>query len=72
MRYRHTAIGGYRYIHYESGFMGRALYLCATATGFDATGIGAFIDEGVHTFLKTPSEQQAVYHFTVGKKVDVP
>ncbi|MCF6155387.1 MAG: SagB/ThcOx family dehydrogenase [Candidatus Brocadia sp.] len=63
---------GYRYIHYEAGFMGQALYLGATATGFDATGIGAFIDDEVHTFLKTPSEQQVVYHFTVGKRVDDP
>lgn len=63
---------GYRYIHYEAGFMGQALYLGATATGFDATGIGAFIDDEVHTFLKTPAEQQVVYHFTVGKKVDDP
>ena len=23
-----------------------------------------------HTFLKTPSEQQVVYHFTVGKRID--
>lgn len=63
---------GYRYIHYESGFIGQALYLGATATGFDATGIGAFIDDEVHTFLKTPSERQVVYHFTVGKRVDDP
>ncbi|MDN3513958.1 MAG: SagB/ThcOx family dehydrogenase [Candidatus Brocadia sp.] len=63
---------GYRYIHYESGFMGQALYLGASATGLDATGIGAFIDDEVHTFLKTPPEQQVVYHFTVGKRVDDP
>ncbi|MCF6158483.1 MAG: SagB/ThcOx family dehydrogenase [wastewater metagenome] len=63
---------GYRYIHYEAGLMGQALYLGATATGFDATGIGAFIDDDVHTFLKTPSEQQVVYHFTVGKRIDDP
>lgn len=59
-------------MHYEAGFMGQALYLGATATGFDATGIGAFIDDEVHTFLKTPSEQQVVYHFAVGKRVDDP
>ncbi len=63
---------GYRYIHYEAGFMGQSLYLGATATGFDATGIGAFIDDEVHAFLKTPPEQQVVYHFTVGKRVDDP
>ena len=63
---------GYRYIHYEAGFLGQALYLGATAAGFDATGIGAFIDDEVHTFLKTPAEQQVVYHFTVGKRLDDP
>lgn len=63
---------GYRYIHYEAGFLGQALYLGATTTGFDATGIGAFIDDDVHTFLKTPSEQQVVYHFTIGKRIDDP
>jgi SagB-type dehydrogenase family enzyme len=63
---------GYRYIHYEAGFLGQALYLSAAATGYDATGIGAFIDDDVHTFLKIPSEQQVVYHFTVGKRVDDP
>ena len=61
---------GYRYIHYEAGFLGQSLYSGATAAGFDATGIGAFIDDEVHTFLKTPSEQQVVYHFTVGKRID--
>ena len=63
---------GYRYIHYEAGFLGQSLYLGATAAGFDATGIGAFIDDEVHTFLKTPAEQQVVYHFTVGKRLDDP
>ena len=63
---------GYRYIHYEAGFLGQSLYSGATASGFDATGIGAFIDDEVHTFLKTPSEQQVVYHFTVGKRIDDP
>ncbi|MDN3511483.1 MAG: SagB/ThcOx family dehydrogenase [Candidatus Jettenia sp.] len=63
---------GYRYIHYEAGFLGQALYLGATAMGYDATGIGAFFDDDVHTFLKTPSEQQVIYHFTVGKRADDP
>ena len=61
---------GYRYIHYEAGFLGQSLYSGATAAGFDATGIGAFIDDEVHTFLKTPSGRQVVYHFTVGKRID--
>lgn len=63
---------GYRYLHYEAGFLGQAFYLGATATGFDATGIGAFIDDDVHTFLKTPAGQQVIYHFTVGKRIDDP
>lgn len=63
---------GYRYIHYEAGFLGQALYLGATAMGYDATGIGAFLDDNVHKFLKTPAEQQVIYHFTVGKRVDDP
>ncbi|NUN24844.1 MAG: SagB/ThcOx family dehydrogenase, partial [Candidatus Jettenia caeni] len=63
---------GYRYIHYEAGFLGQVLYLGATAMGYDATGIGAFLDDDVHTFLKTPAEQQVIYHFTVGKRVDDP
>lgn len=63
---------GYRYIHFEAGFLGHALYLGATAMGYDGTGIGAFIDDEVHTFLKTPASQQVVYHFTVGKRADDP
>lgn len=63
---------GYRYTHYEAGFLGQALYLGATTTGFDATGIGAFLDDDVHAFLNTPAEQQVVYHFTVGKRIDDP
>ncbi|HEY4481965.1 MAG TPA: hypothetical protein VI489_03860 [Candidatus Brocadiaceae bacterium] len=47
------------------------IYLGAAA-GFDATGIGAFSDDEVHTFLKTPAEQQVVYHFAVGKRIDDP
>lgn len=63
---------GYRYIHIEAGLLGHALYLGATAMGYDGTGIGAFIDDDVHTFLKTSALQQVVYHFTVGKRVDDP
>ena len=44
------------------------IYLGAAAR-FDATGIGAFIDD---EFLKTPPEQQVVYHFTIGKRIDDP
>ena len=33
---------------------------------------GIYRWQSTHTFLKTPPEQQVVYHFTIGKRIDDP
>ncbi len=59
---------GWRYTHFEGGFLGQGLYLAAAAGGFSATGIGAFYDEEVHRFWRIDPrrEGRAVYHFALG------
>ena len=61
---------GYRYVHFEAGAIGQALYLAAEALGLGASGIGAFFDDEVGRYLglNTP-ERQAVYHFAIGYPV---
>jgi SagB-type dehydrogenase family enzyme len=62
---------GYRYAHLEAGAIGHRLYLAAEALGLGATGIGAFFDDQVHTYLHLAPEQgQVVYHFAIGYPVD--
>jgi SagB-type dehydrogenase family enzyme len=61
---------GYRYVHFEAGAIGHRLYLAAEAFGLAATGIGAFYDEEVHSYLNlTPKQGQVVYHFAIGYPV---
>lgn len=61
---------GYRYIHFEAGFIGQLLYISAEAVGFNATGMGAFYDDEVHGYLGlSPKEGQVVYHFGIGRAV---
>jgi SagB-type dehydrogenase family enzyme len=62
---------GYRYAHFEAGAIGHRLYLAAEALGLGATGIGAFFDDQVHSYLGLAPEQgQVVYHFAIGYPVD--
>lgn len=59
---------GYRYAHFEAGFIGQRTYLAAEALGFNATGIGAFFDDDVHACLGlNRDEGQVVYHFCIGR-----
>jgi len=72
-----AAEGGfaYRRLHWEAGLIGQALYLWATAAGFEGTGIGCFFDDEVHALLGLPRDQydfQDLYHFTVGRAVEDP
>lgn len=65
----------YRRLHWEAGLIGHALYLWATAAGFDGTGIGCFFDDEVHALLGFPKDRfdfQNLYHFTVGRAVEDP
>ena len=65
----------YRRLHWEAGLIGQALYLWATAAGFEGTGIGCFFDDEVHALLglsKDRDEFQALYNFAVGQAIDDP
>jgi SagB-type dehydrogenase family enzyme len=58
---------GYRYVHFEAGAIGQRLYFAAEALGLGSTGIGAFFDDEVHSYLNLASWQgQVVYHFAIG------
>ncbi|MDP9055697.1 MAG: SagB/ThcOx family dehydrogenase [Acidobacteriota bacterium] len=64
---------GYRYVYFEAGAIGQRLYLAAESLGLGATGIGAFYDEEVHSYLKlTPEQGRVVYHFSIGYPVPDP
>ncbi|HEY9786389.1 MAG TPA: SagB/ThcOx family dehydrogenase [Candidatus Obscuribacterales bacterium] len=58
---------GYRIAHYEAGFIGQMLYLASTALGYDATGIGCFVDDAINAFLEFPPGKEVIYNFTVGE-----
>lgn len=61
---------GYRYVHFDAGMIGQALYLGSEALGLNATGIGAFYDDEVHRYLGLSSKEgQVIYHFAVGRAV---
>lgn len=61
----------YRYLHYEAGLVGHALYLEAEALGLRATGIGCFFDDLVHRLFGWQDDRfAALYHFTVGGPVE--
>jgi len=51
----------------EAGILGQALYLEAEAVGMHGTGIGCFMDDGLHELLGIRDRRlQVVYQFTVG------
>lgn len=61
----------YRRLHWESGLLGQALYMEAEAAGLRGTGIGCFIDDGVHHhFGIHGTKLQVLYHFAVGAGVE--
>jgi len=62
--------GAHRYkeLYWECGAIGQQLYLEATAVGFQATGIGCYLDDVFHDLLGLKSNKfQSLYHFTIGK-----
>jgi SagB-type dehydrogenase family enzyme len=63
---------GYRYVHFEAGAIGHRLYRAAEAFGLGATGIGAFYDDEVNSYLQLTSQRQVVYHFAIGYPVPDP
>jgi len=62
---------GYRYAHFEAGALGHRLYIAAEAVGLGATGIGAFFDDRVHSYLSIETGQ-VIYHFAIGYPVPDP
>jgi SagB-type dehydrogenase family enzyme len=58
----------YRYAHFEAGALGQRLYVAAESLGLRATGIGAFYDDRVHSYLGLESGQ-VLYHFAIGYPV---
>jgi SagB-type dehydrogenase family enzyme len=63
----------YRYLFWEIGLIGQALYLEAEAAGMRGTGIGCFFDDSVHETLGlTDNRFQSLYHFTVGNSLEDP
>lgn len=62
--------GLYPRLFWEAGMIGQFMYLEAEAAGWNATGIGCFLDDGVHQLLGIADDRwQVIYHFTVGKAV---
>ena len=62
--------GAHRYkeLYWECGAIGQQLYLEATSVGFQATGIGCYLDNVFHKLLGLKSNKfQSLYHFTIGK-----
>ena len=61
----------WRWLHWEAGLVGQALYLEAEASGIRGTGIGCFFDAvSQDLFGLSPARFRVVYHFTVGGPVD--
>jgi SagB-type dehydrogenase family enzyme len=60
---------GYKLVHYEAGVIGQLLYLAAAALGYDATGIGCFIDDAINQYLVLPEGTEVIYNFTIGGAV---
>ena len=58
---------GYKLAHYEAGYIGQLLYLAATALGYEATGIGCFVDDAINQYLALPAGQEVIYNFTFGR-----
>ena len=60
----------YKELYYECGSIGQQLYLEATSVNLQATGIGCFLDDVMHSVLGLKGkEYQSLYHFTVGRAV---
>ncbi len=62
----------YRRLFWETGLIGQVLYLEAEAAGVQATGIGCYFDDLLHSGLGLDLEDdawQSLYHFTVGGAV---
>ena len=65
-----AAPGAYRQLFWEAGQVGHILYLEAEAHGYRGTGIGCFLDDGMHNLLGVKNRDfQSLYHFTVGSPV---
>lgn len=63
----------YRYLYWEAGMLGQALYLGAEAIGLRGTGIGCFFDDEMHQLLGLKDRDwQVLYHFTIGCSVADP
>ena len=60
---------GYTLAHNEAGFNGQMLYLAVNSLGFDATGIGCFIDDMINEYLVLNPGFEVIYNFTVGRAV---
>jgi hypothetical protein len=45
------------------------LYLGSTALGYEATGIGCFLDDVVNNLMGLPPGMECIYNFTVGRAV---
>lgn len=63
----------YRYLCWEAGMLGQALYLEAEAAGLRGTGIGCYFDDAMHRLLGLKGHDwQVLYHFTVGAPFEGP
>jgi len=64
--------GFYKRLFWETGLIGKVLYLEAEAAGIRSTGIGCFFDDPVHRVLGfyPQTKWQSLYHFTVGGPQD--
>ncbi len=60
----------YRELHYECGSIGQQMYLEATSLNLNATGIGCFLDDTLHSLIGLENNvYQSLYHFTVGRAI---
>lgn len=67
--YQYYGERAYRFVHYEAGCIGQWLYLSSQALGFEATGIGCFLDDEINQHLSLPPGWESIYNFTVGRAV---
>ncbi|MFW5844937.1 MAG: SagB/ThcOx family dehydrogenase [Planctomycetota bacterium] len=57
----------YAQMFWECGALGQALYCEAEAAGYRGTGLGCYLDDGMHALFGTHDRSwQDLYHFTVG------
>lgn len=67
--YKKFGARGYGLAHNEAGFLGQMLYLSSNALGYEATGIGCFIDDMINEYLVLDAGFEVIYNFTVGRAV---